>query len=226
MKAIGVGPGLDPAKANLSADTLRGMRDAVSKGQDTLQTELVKLFLGGFETHNGYLVAKTGSYGTDYLFRAIVDKIGLGAPRSDIAIYPVAQTDRTKATLDGAKRYVLHVPKGQLPRVGAFWSLTLYDKDQFFVDNPIDRYLLNSRSNLHANADGSIDLYVQNAKPAKPEQVQNWLPAPAAGSFRMIWRLYDVKDGAKVLDGSGWKPPAILACDDAGKASDGTACAS
>jgi hypothetical protein len=226
IKAIGVGPGLDPAKAKLSEDTLRGMRDAVTKGQDTLQSELVKLFLGGFERNNGYLTVKTGTYGTNYLLRAIVDKVGLGAPRSDVAVYPIAQTDRTKATLNGDKRYVLHVPKGQLPPVGAFWSLTLYDSDGFFVQNSLKRYLLNDLSKLHANGDGSIDLFVQSAKPSSPDQVQNWLPAPAGKNFRLFWRLYDAKALDKIVDGSGWQPPAILACDDSGKTSAGTACAS
>jgi hypothetical protein len=226
IKAIGVGPGRDPATAGLSPDTLRGMRDAVTKGQDTLQSELVKKFLAGFQTHNGYLIARTGSYGTDYLMRAIVDKIGLGAPRSDIAIYPIAQTDRTAAALNGSKRYVVHIPKGQLPPVGAFWSLTLYDSDGFFVQNSLRRYLLNDRSNLHVNGDGSIDLFVQSTKPTKPEQVQNWLPAPSGKNFRLFWRMYDAKNLNKVLDGTGWQPPAILACDDTGKTPAGTACAS
>ena len=227
LSAVGVGPGLDPASAGLSDDTLRGLRDAVTEGPADTQQKLVADFLAGFETHNGYLISDTGRYGTDYRHRMLVDKIGLGAPQSKIAVYPYAQTDRTGRPLTGASRYVLHLPKRRLPiPAQAFWSLTLYDMHQFFVPNPLNRYLLNDRSKLHYNADGSLDLYIQNAKPARAAQVANWLPAPKS-AFNVLWRLYQPGRALKgILAGTGWLPPAILACDDAGRASDGTACAS
>ena len=126
-----------------------------------------------------------GTYGTDYQLRAIVDKIGLGALRTSVAIYPLAQTDRTLQTLTGAKSYVLHISAGQLPPVSGFWSLTMYDPNGFFVPNLVGRYMINDRSKLRRNSDGSIDLYVQHAAPSNPQQAQNWLPAPA-GNFRLI----------------------------------------
>ena len=76
------------------------------------------------------------------------------------------------------------------------------------------------------NADGSLDLYIQSTEPTNAAQAPNWLPAPA-GAFRVIWRFYD--PGAALsgmLDGTGWEPPAILACGPTGVASDGIACAS
>ncbi len=226
LTAIGVGPGLDPAKdSSLSADTLRGMRDAVTKGPANLKTEVTQLYVQSALKHNGYLVLGTGTYGTDYQLRAIVDNIGLGALRADVAIYPLAQTDMTLQALSGAKAYVLHMPAGALPPVKGFWSLTMYDPNGFFVPNPLGRYVINDRSNLHHNADGSIDLYLQQAKPSNPAQLQNWLPAPA-GNFRVIWRLYDpgsAKEG--ILDGSGWQAPKIQPCTN-GSGPLGTACAS
>ena len=45
----------------------------------------------------------------------------------------------------GENKYTLTFPKGKLPPVKAFWSLTMYDgKTQLLVDNPLGRYLLNS----------------------------------------------------------------------------------
>ena len=81
--------------------------------------------------------------------------------------------DDTKAPLTGSNQYVLHIPKRSLPiPVKAFWSLTMYDSSSFFVPNPLNRYLINNRSHLHTNPDGSIDIYVQHDKPSNPAQVE------------------------------------------------------
>jgi hypothetical protein len=220
---------LSPAGAHLSADTLRGLRDAVTQGPDKVLAAALHLYLQGFASHNGYLVTDLGSWGTNYALRAIGDKLGVGGQRASIATYPVALFDDTKAPLTGSKRYVVHIPKSSLPiPVKAFWSLTMYDTNSFFVANPLNRYLLNTRSRLHKNPDGSIDIYVQHDKPSNPAQASNWLPAPAPGlGFRLIWRLYDLDQAVfGVLNGSGWQPPRVQPCDAAGRASDGTACAS
>ena len=47
----------------------------------------------------------------------------------------------------------MHFEKGQTPPVDGFWSLTMYDKDYFFVDNPLNRYTLSQRNKLKANPD-------------------------------------------------------------------------
>ena len=39
----------------------------------------------------------------------------------------------------------LRFEKDQMPPAEAFWSLTMYDTDFFFVPNPIDRYELGQR---------------------------------------------------------------------------------
>ncbi len=226
LKAIGVGPGLDPAtNSHLSADTLRGMRDAVTKGPANLKTELTQLYVQSAQKHNGYLILGTGTYGTDYQLRALVDNVGLGALRTDVAIYPLAQTDMNFQALTGTKSYVLHIPAGGLPPVKGFWSLTMYDLDGFFVHNPLGRYVINDRSNLHHNPDGSIDLYVQHTQPSDAAEAQNWLPAPT-GSFRLIWRLYDTGSAEHgILNGNGWQPPKVQPCA-TGAGPLGTACAS
>lgn len=116
LKAIDVGPGLNPATdTSLSADTLRGMRDAVTNGPANLKKELTGLYLQSALKHNGYLVLSLGNYGTNYQLRALTDNIGLGALRPDVSIYPLAQTDMTFQALTGAKSYVLHIPAGGLP---------------------------------------------------------------------------------------------------------------
>ncbi len=230
LRPYGIGAGLDPLKAGLSAAALKGLRDAVTNGPNAVQSAALALYLKGFAAHNGYLVSDLGAWGTNYMLRAIGDKIGLGGQRAGIAIYPVALLDDTKAALTGSKRYVIHLPKSQLPiPVHAFWSLTMYNTQSFFVANPLNRYLLNNLSHLRKNADGSIDIYVQAARPSDSAQVDNWLPAPPAGQgFRLIWRLFDAgKAVTGILNGTGWQPPAIQPCDPTtGVGSLGTRCAS
>ena len=116
----------------------------------------------------------------------------------------MAPIDSDRQPLSGAARYTLHFEKDQLPPADAFWSLTMYGADQFFVANPIDRFAIGDRDKLRFNADGSLDLYIQHDSPGEARQ-SNWLPAPV-GPFSMNLRLYLPRREA--LDGR-WTPPAI-----------------
>ncbi len=107
-------------------------------------------------------------------------------------------------TLSGEHDYLLHFPSGGLPPNDAFWSLTMADTKERFVANPINRYIVGNRSGLVANADGSVDIYIQNAAPAGHES--NWLPAPT-GKFRLWLRAY--MPGAAILDGKYTVPPVV-----------------
>ena len=139
--------------------------------------------------------------------RAFVTAIGLGANRPQDAVYPTFAEGRRRQAYDGANKYVMHFPKGQLPPARGFWSLTMYDANYFFVANPINRYSISARQNLKANPDGSVDLYIQKDSPG-PDKESNWLPAPA-GKFQLMLRLYWPNERSpSILDGS-WKPPAV-----------------
>src|SRR5262245_18423998 len=104
-------------------------------------------------------------------------------------------------------RYTLTFPAGQLPPANAFWSVTMYDgKTQLLIDNPINRYLLNSPmlSGLKKNADAPLTLYIQKDSPGQGQE-SNWLPAPNTSPF-IVMRIYWPKETA--LNGT-WKPPAM-----------------
>jgi len=163
------------------------------------------------ETTNGwlYFTEGVGNFGTDYLLRGMGNLLGPGWNRPEDAVYPISQQDADGNDYDGAKyNYVMHFDKGELPPVEGFWSLTMYDKDLFFVPNSIDRYNLSQRDTFITNPDGSIDLYLQADSPGKDREA-NWLPAPR-GEFKLVLRVYGpTKTSPTILDGS-WTPPPVL----------------
>jgi hypothetical protein len=156
-------------------------------------------------THNGWITPPgiLANYGTAYDVRAVVAMIGLGANLPADAIYPSTSVDAQGRALNGRHRYRLHFDSTQLPPVDAFWSLTAYGDDDFFIDNPLNRYARGSNDPLLRNPDGSLDLLVQ-AEPPPLESQANWLPVRASSPFLLQLRLYRPRSAA--LDGS-WSPP-------------------
>ena len=146
-----------------------------------------------------------GVYGDYYLKRAIVSMVGLGANQVEDAIYPLAVSDADGRPVTAENRYVLSFRKDELPPADAFWSLTMYDAEGYQVANPINRFAIGDRDALKFNADGSLDLYIQNASPGA-ERESNWLPAPKSGVLGLTLRLYAPRQTA--LDGR-WNPPPL-----------------
>ncbi len=166
---------------------------------------------GDVKDVNGWgFTTKTGSYGTDYLQRALITAIGLGANLPQDAVYPTSTKDGSgllARKYDGRENYVLTFPKGLTPPVQGFWSITMYDKDYFFVANPLNRYSISPRQDLKANADGSIDILIQHESPGADKEAI-WLPAPA-DAFILMMRLYWPNETAPtILDGS-WVIPQV-----------------
>jgi hypothetical protein len=156
--------------------------------------------------HGWVFTTKTGLYGVNYIQRALVTAIGLGANRPQDAVYPTSEGPSVASSYTGEKKYVMHFEKGQLPPAQGFWSLTMYDKDYFFVPNPINRQSISARQNLKPNADGSVDLYIQNESPGADKE-SNWLPAPK-DKFILMMRLYWPDETApSILDGTWIIPP-------------------
>lgn len=167
-----------------------------------------KLSGGDVEAINGWgYTTKTGLYGTDYLQRALVTAIGLGANRPQDAVYPTSLKATDGRAYTGADKYELRFAPGQLPPVKGFWSLTMYDANMFFVANPIDRYSMSIRTNPKLEPDGGLVIYIQNESPGADKEA-NWLPAPK-DRFNLMLRLYwpDENDPS-ILNGS-WVIPAV-----------------
>ena len=198
---IGLVPGQDFDKSKLDADFVARIPH-IAFDRIMLQLKLGK----SVKNVNGWLYdTVTGLYGTDYLNRALVTAIGLGANRPQDAIYPMSMKDANGSDYDGKNKYVMRFAKGQLPPVKGFWSLTMYDADFFFVANPINRYSISARQKLKANADGSTDLYIQNESPGADKE-SNWLPAPK-GKFQLMLRLYWPTETPPSIINGTWSPP-------------------
>jgi hypothetical protein len=170
------------------------------------------ILAGDMKLENGWVfTTKTGLYGVNYIQRALITAIGLGANRPQDAVYPTSEGPNVAESYNGKNKYVMHFDKGQLPPAEGFWSVTMYDGNYFFVDNPLNRYSISARQNLKANADGSVDLYFQHDSPGADKE-SNWLPAPA-DKFILMMRLYwPSEKNPSIIDGS-WKIPAAKKVD-------------
>ncbi len=230
LAADHIGPGMAPSKSNVSAGTLKGLEEGIQTGQAKVEADAKEALVSGFAAHDGWLVGDVGQYGTNYKIRAVADRLGLGAPTPNQAIYPVALTDRNFAPLNAAStRYVAHFPASDFPvPVQGFWSLTMYNSEGLFVPNALNRFTLGDRSEMNFNEDGSLDVYLQSGEPSNEAQRANWLPAPN-GAFHMILRLYGPFEEAipEILAGGegAWQPPTILPCLAGGKTAEGWSCA-
>jgi hypothetical protein len=181
---IGIVPGQSFDASQLKADFAKRVPE-VGFDRIMLQYKINKAIK---DEHGWAFTTKTGIYGTDYLMRALITAIGLGANRPQDAVYPTSKADAEGRKYNGANKYVMNFPKGHLPPVEGFWSLTMYDSGYFFVNNPLNRYSISARQNLKTNPDGSTDLYIQKDSPGKDKE-SNWLPAPS-GDFILMMRLY------------------------------------
>ena len=209
LAKIGIVPGQDFDASKLDPAVAKGLTAAVKPAQDKITAWLKESVVAGdSKLENGWLYfAKVGTYGTAYRQRAMITYYGLGANLPQDAVYPLSEGPDVLKKYSGEHKYVVHIPKGQMPPVEGFWSITMYDKDYFFVPNPLSRYTVSQRNKLKSNADGSVDLYIQHNSPGKDKE-GNWLPAPE-GPFVLILRLYWPNEKPpSLLDGT-WKLPAV-----------------
>jgi len=218
MAAVGIVPGQSWEESKLSeaqkAELALGVKegfDAVDKAGSSIGKNINGWQVGAAQGDRAF-------YHGDYLLLAAAAKMGIYGNNADEATYPATRKDATGVELDGSKhKYTLTFAAGQLPPVNAFWSVTMYDgKTQLLIDNPINRYLINSPMlpNLKKNKDGSLTLYIQKDAPSADKK-PNWLPAPD-GPIYMVMRLYWPKtEPPSILPpGAGtWQPPAVVVAD-------------
>ena len=204
MAKLGIAPGKPFEFDKLDPAVQQALKDVPKLGFEKIMAHFKT---AGKDVNGWQFTTKTGLYGTNYLQRALVTAIGLGANRPEDAVYPTSEVDATGQPYNGANKYVMHFPKDQMPPVNGFWSLTMYNAEYFFYGNDLNRYTLSARNDLQKNADGSVDLYLQHESPGSDKE-SNWLPAPA-DKFILMLRLYWPKEkNPSILNGT-WKIPAV-----------------
>jgi hypothetical protein len=189
---IGIGPNLPFDEADLNSE----IRAAIEQGiEDAMEVILRPGELLG-TTKNGWSLTKRvfgnrNQMQGKYEIRASAAYMGLYGSDLEETYYPISYADADGESYDGSRyNYLIHFESNEIPPVGpgGFWSITIYDEDQFMVPNPINRYSIGDRSRLSYNDDGSLDIYIQHDSPG-PDLESNWLPAPN-GPFSLSLRMY------------------------------------
>jgi len=195
---IEVGKPMDISK--LSEPAHKGLARAAAMGPQVMKWK-VKFRGTPYPTRWNNL--RPGDYGFDYFDRAAGALEGLFVHDREEAEYFSTYEDGDANLLDGANNYVLHFDKDEIPPTlkNGFWSITMYGSDFQLVKNPINRFSIGDRTKgFTPNADGSLDIYIQNKPPEGKEG--NWLPSPSSGLFRLNYRIY--------LPDAPARDPAIL----------------
>jgi len=208
--SVGIGPGLPFDEEALSPDH----KEALSQGVASARSKMSEASESMGENINGWMsmdpFGNREFYGDDYMKRAASAMIGWGGNDRIEAHYPMARGDIEGEPFDGNAKYQLTL--SEPPPVNAFWSVTMYDTAYdgtagYLVENPIDRYLINSTSQgLVMDDDGALTITMQRHEPTDDAERANWLPTPD-GRFYLALRMYWPKSAA--LDGT-WNPPPVV----------------
>jgi hypothetical protein len=202
FRTVGLGPG-----AVLPEDEL--LRRAIVEGADDAR-DLIDATITAAPTRGGWQIPDrtAGIPGPHILRRAAVQMSQMGIFPNEEAMYFFAFRDADDRTLDGAGRYHITFPAGQLPPLHehGFWSLTMYNRVSLLAENPIGRYALRPDSSSFTFAeDGSLTLVLSASLPDDvPEG--NWLPMPE-GACNIALRTYQPTPA--IVDGTWFPPPVV-----------------
>jgi hypothetical protein len=214
LARIGIGPGKTFNFKDLSLEDKLEIGLGMKEGERKVDEAVANAgkAINGWRV--GSLPGDSAHYNGDWLKRAAAAKAGIYGNDAVEAVYPITRSDSDGQTLDGSQHsYTLTFAPGQQPPVNAFWSLTMYDgKTQLLIENPINRYLINSPMlpGMKKNPDGSLTLYIQNKSPGADKEA-NWLPAPN-GPIYLVMRLYWPKTTPPSILPAGegtWRPPGV-----------------
>jgi hypothetical protein len=195
---------LDEAAKN--PEVMKTLRETAFAADKELIAPMMQWRYNGQLAGNGWTSpANNGAFGTDYYHRAGAVKADPYDNKRNETMYFYTDNDTQSEQLVGTSSYAVTFPKGQLPPVKGFWSLTVYNPEHLFAANALNRFALGTKNKtLKYSPDGSLTIYLGNKSPGKDKE-SNWVPAPR-GKFSIWLRTY-WPDQA-VLDGN-WKPPVI-----------------
>jgi hypothetical protein len=192
--------------ASTDQETKQALTDAFVAADKELIDPLFYFRYNGRAIGKGWTApANASQWGSDYLNRTAISKSSMYQNTPEETQYQFKETDSKGETLNGNNQYTITFPKGKLPPVKGFWSLTVYDEYHFFFANPLNRFSIGTKSkSLQYGADGSLTLYLGLKSPGGDKET-NWIPAPAT-SFSLLLRNYWPEES--ILNGS-WLPPDV-----------------
>jgi hypothetical protein len=181
---------MDALLADLpDADVLAG---AMTEGEARIAA-----WMGADMRGNGWATRARGAdFSDDVDYRAAFAKVSLAG-------HLPAENRSYMRAADGSTARTLRFPPGGEPPVDGFWSLTVYGRDLFLVENELGRYSIGDRTpGLRRDRDGSLAVTIGHER---PDDTSNWLPAPAGPCFLAL-RAYE--GHAAVVD-ARWFPPNL-----------------
>ena len=199
-----IGSVLDAAAKD--PEVMATLRESAFAADSELIAPMMQWKFNGQPAGNGWTSpGDNGAFGTDYIHRAGAVKADPYDNKRNETMYFYTDNDSQLKQLVGESSYAVTFPKGQLPPVKGFWSLTMYNPEHYFYENPLKRYALGTRNkSLKYGADGSLTIYLGNKSPGEDKE-SNWIPAPN-GNFSIWLRAY--WPDQTILDGT-WKPPIV-----------------
>jgi hypothetical protein len=192
--------------ADKDPTTKQALIESFAAADKELISPLFQWRYNGRAAGNGWnSPVNNAKWGTDYLNRAGTAKSNMYDNKPDETKYIYRDLDSQGQQLNGESLYKVTFPKGLLPPVKGFWSLTLYNEQHLFNPNALNRFSLGTKSKaMQDNPDGSLTLYAGAKSPGKDKE-SNWLPAPN-GAFSLYIRAYWAEKA--ILDGT-WMPPNV-----------------
>ena len=184
---LNIGPGLKFDESKLTDAQRDGMKDGQMAAFRRLYDELK---FGGERIGGFNFRYDLGDYsgGFNYRLSSGLAYYAYGGNVKEEAMYVSTLVDSKNEVLQGKNVYKIHFNKDQIPPVNAFWSITMYSlPESQLIENEIHRYNIGGYTpGLKTNADGSIDIFIQNDR---PNNISNWLPAPE-NDFWIVLRMY------------------------------------
>ncbi|WP_426235395.1 DUF1254 domain-containing protein [Pararhizobium sp. DWP1-1-3] len=213
LKSLGIEKGKPFAP---DEGTARALNAAATEANAWLEHQRASVFAPYFEGKQWFVpaspegiegqsenFARNDSYPTDA--RAITYSMGyVGIKRLGAGqFYMMALNDKDGKRLDGGKSYRLTVPAHAPAK--QYWSATVYDGATHGFIREMGHFSRASNTpGIHANADGSFDVYFA---PSAPEgKDSNWVPTKAGATFEVLFRLYGPE---KPLFDKTWVLPDI-----------------
>ncbi|WP_280181998.1 DUF1254 domain-containing protein [Nocardia farcinica] len=149
-------------------------------------------------------VLDKGAHGDNFLARAVMNFVGLGANVVEENCSYNTYVDAHGAALDGSAGATYRIEMSVPPPAEAFWSITVYEADTGWLhDAPGARHSVGTATNIAHRRDDPWFITIGASAPANSDV---WLPCPPKRFF-LVLRIY--QPGVDALTGR-WTPPPVL----------------